>query len=315
MEEDRPMTDHKRASSKYSCEYPEEPSDKKSLKELSAREQEELHKLLQRAGFPLSAITTLTMLDGFLTCLVIGPQMIPAKEWQSTLCGARHPDLSEPDSRQLTTLIDRHHQHIRQGFNKSKPTFRLLFKDYTRAKNAKPVAGQLNTIYEWCTGFMRATEICQTRWKPLLNQKDCHSILYMIWLLGTIEGGKQMRSQAMQCYVDDGYDALEARHMVIRWLGLRGTQLKNVADLKKSLIHIYDYWKQGSLCEMRDGFPTISYEYRLKPARKQTNQSALNETAHYLSTSSVLGNPSNPNSTVKKFSLSRLRYIIKNWFR
>lgn len=309
------MTDQKRASSQYAWEYAEKSSDKKSLKELSAREQEELHQLLQRAGFPLSAITTLTMLDGFLTCLVIGPQKIPAKEWQSTLCGARHPDLSEPDFHQLTTLIDRHHQHIRQGFEKSKPTFRLLFKDYTRAKNAKPVARQLNTIYEWCTGFMRATEICPTRWELLLNQEDSHSILYMIWLLGTIEGCEQMRSQAMQCYMDDGYDELEARHMMIRWLGLRGTQLKNIADLKKSLIHIHDYWKQGSLCEMRDGFPTISYEYRLKPARKQTNKSALNETALYLYKSNAFRNPSDPNSRVKKFSVSRLLYIIKNWFR
>ncbi len=221
----------------------------KELVPLTAEEQDELDVLLQKAKLPTDAISDITTLDGFLTCLVIGPKRVMPDEWLCKLFDGQRPALTDIGTTRLLTLIERHHHSITLDFVRTKPNFRPLFIGFTRAKKAKPVGKQLRPIECWCDGFMVATDLRWGNWCKLLDTDDSFSLLYSPWILGTADGEEQKMQQALDYYLDEGYGYApeEAKLMVLRWLTLPGTHLRNVSSLKKSILHIHAYWQQGKL--------------------------------------------------------------------
>lgn len=229
---------------------------------LTPCEQDELDILLQTSHLPIDAIGDLTALDGFLTCLVIGPKPIQPSEWLYNLFDGQCPKLTESNTTRLLALIQRQHHSIALGFARPKVYYRPLFAGFTRAKKAKPVGGKLHSAQWWCSGFMRATGLRWREWGKLLDPGNTYSLLYMPWILGTTEGHEQQMQRALDYYLNEGYAPDDAQHMVARWLVLPGTHLRMVSDLKKCIMHIHAYWKQDKRIWMKFKTPTISPSYK-----------------------------------------------------
>ena len=245
------------------------------LHPLTPSEQDELDTLLKasKASDVLAnAISDITSLDGFLTCMVIGPQPTNQGEWLYYLFDGQLPKLTDIDTTRLLALIQRHHHSLTLDFAKTKPHYRPLFTNFTRAKNAKPVGKKLRDELYWCNGFMQATQLRWTQWHKLLDPHESYSLLYGPWLLGTAEGHDWQMKEVRNCYRDEGYDAEEVHHMALRWFTLPSTHVRTLADLKKSILHIHAYWKMSESVRQKMRKPLIGYAYKIGQVPFQTAQ-------------------------------------------
>ena len=209
---------------------------------LSAQELDELDRLLRSALPQQARLGNITALDGFLTCLTIGPHITP-EEWLGTLFPEVSP-LEQELTERLMNLIERRHQHLAADLTRTKPRFQPLFVGFTTAKTARPLGRHAGAIQTWCAGFMAGTDLRPRAWKKLLNINDAYSPLYMLWLLGTLEGHQKQWHDAVQCYRDEGYDAEQAEQMTLRWYGLPGMRRREVSDLKKSILQLQAHWRK-----------------------------------------------------------------------
>lgn len=99
----------------------------------------------------------ISMLHGFLTSLVIGPETVMPSEWLSEIWGESDDDEMIWDSMAETEyfigLIMSYFNSISEVFSKNPKLFEPLI--YSRRVGAKEIA----IIEEWCSGFMQAVDL------------------------------------------------------------------------------------------------------------------------------------------------------------
>lgn len=207
---------------------------------LDPKEQDELDALLH-AAMPGDGLDGVTALDGFLTCLVVGPDIAP-EEWLDFLFHGQPPFEDDARTARLLALIERRYRHIAFDFARPKPRYQPLFAGFSAAKTAPPLGRKVGSVYVWCIGFMAGTDLRSRAWDRLLDTRDSYSPLYMPWLLGTPEGSEKRRDDALEWYLDEGFNEEEAEQMVLRWYGLPGTKRNTVSSLKKAMMALYVHW-------------------------------------------------------------------------
>lgn len=138
---------------------------------LDEAELEELAALLARPGVGQGVVTELCALDGYLTCLLIGPESIMPGEWLNSL------DLpaSESDAefeRWLALLTRRMNMlaaQLHEGCD-----YRPIFETHPRFGQGSAA------VDAWCRGFMTATVVRDAAWEHLAGHSDALWWLYPI---------------------------------------------------------------------------------------------------------------------------------------
>ena len=183
---------------------------------LSDREIVELDEFLMSDATPEESMS-IVALDGFLTSLVIGPELVAPSVWFKTIWGGEDEPQFE-SSEQAQRVIGL----IMRRFN----TINLLFEEppeFAPILWEREVEGTTYRIADdWCWGFMAGVSLGSEAWQPLLTDTENRAMLRPIATLGTEDGWRLLEA-------DMDPDAAEQA-------ALNG--------LEPSVIAISRYWRQ-----------------------------------------------------------------------
>jgi uncharacterized protein len=141
---------------------------------LSKTELDELDRFLESDATPVDCMD-LSMLEGFLTALAIGPALVPLSEWVPQVWGEHDDDLmvfeSQKDAERIVGLLLRFYNGIAATFREKPEKFVPLLNQ--RDKDGKPeLSGQ-----DWCIGFMRGAALRSKDWEPLVEDDKHRDLL------------------------------------------------------------------------------------------------------------------------------------------
>lgn len=124
-------------------------------------------------------------LDGFLTALVSGPNVIVPSRWLPAMWGAAEPVWESPDHfHEIFGLIVRHQNSIVATLLHDPQAFEPMFSE-------REVEGKTCLIVgEWCHGYMRGVALDADAWSA--SDADIEELLRPIQLLGTEEGWRRI---------------------------------------------------------------------------------------------------------------------------
>jgi uncharacterized protein len=138
----------------------------------------------------------ISMLDGFLTALSIGPNNLPPSQWLPVVWGSSMAWQSQAQANRMTTLVLRHANDILLYLRGEPESFDPLL--YQREKDGRTIS----IIDEWCTGFVRGMALDEEGWRPLMEAEEGEDMLYPILLYGTETGWAEL----------EAHPELESRH-------------------------------------------------------------------------------------------------------
>ena len=136
----------------------------------------------------------ISALDGFLTCLAIGPETVMPSKWLPEIWGESSNDEMVWDSMEETEhiigLIMSFFNSIVQVFTKNPNSFEPLF--YTKKVGEQKII----IIDEWCYGFMQGVGLTFDSWKPIIDSDEERDLLSPLFLHGTEEGQNQLEGSS-----------------------------------------------------------------------------------------------------------------------
>jgi uncharacterized protein len=131
---------------------------------------------------PAAKVDSVSMLDGYLTAIIVGPRSISPDEWFFDLLGARG-NIGSAQGKTLKAIMA-----VVERFNAISQTLSITPQKYApifhRADNGTVFAGP------WCMGFLAAMQLRWSDWKVLRNlDRVEHGLLLQILLHCTDEFG------------------------------------------------------------------------------------------------------------------------------
>ena len=120
---------------------------------------------------PPPKVDGVSMLDGYLAVIIIGPRSIPPDEWFFDLLGAKG-NIATARGKGLAAIMA-----IAERFNAISETLSTAPAKYApifhRTDDGEVLAGP------WCMGFVAAMKLCWPAWAPLLDSKgiECGLLL------------------------------------------------------------------------------------------------------------------------------------------
>ncbi|RLJ65132.1 UPF0149 family protein [Sulfurisoma sediminicola] len=157
---------------------------------LGERELDELDALLRGDGLPDETMD-IAMLDGFLTALAVGPNLIEPQRWLPEVWGGGEPgataakELPQPAAR-ITALVLRHWNFLLAQFQAEPENFAPVL--YMADEDGGEVAG----VEEWCIGFVHGMNIDDAAWQAIFDAAEMAEFLDPILLQGTEAGWQEM---------------------------------------------------------------------------------------------------------------------------
>jgi len=128
----------------------------------------------------------ISMLDGFLTALAVGPNTLPPARWMPLVWGGDVVWSSPQQMERVTTLIFRHANDILFYLRDDPETFEPLL--YEREEEGRKVP----VIDEWCIGFVKGMALDEPGWQSLMDLEEGEEMLYPILLYGTEAGWDEL---------------------------------------------------------------------------------------------------------------------------
>ena len=129
-------------------------------------------------------------LDGFLTALAIGPELVPPSVWLPLVWGRDKDPVFESaaQAERIITLLMRRFNDICRMFGENATDFEPLL--YTREVDGETVwNGE-----DWCAGFMEAIDLSIDDWRSLFDDKPGCALLAPILKLGTEIGWEELEA-------------------------------------------------------------------------------------------------------------------------
>lgn len=121
----------------------------------------------------------LSELDGFLTGVAIGPELIMPSEWMPHVWGGGEPEFDSPEEMQsvLGTIMGRYNEILRH-LDEDPEAFAPI---YWEDEDGEVIAE------EWAAGFLEAVHLRPKAWDRLLRSRD-RPLIVPILLLATDPG-------------------------------------------------------------------------------------------------------------------------------
>lgn len=179
---------------------------------LSDDELVELAEFLASAATPATTMD-LSMLDGFLTALAVGPNTLPPSRWLPAIWGDEMVWDSSARAERILALILRHANSILFGLRANPPTFSPLLYEHERAGTRQAA------IEAWCVGFVRGMALDAAAWRPIEDDDKGSSWLFPILLFGTAAGARILQENPILAERQDDYAAQLGEYVIaiMRW--------------------------------------------------------------------------------------------------
>jgi len=160
-----------------------------------------------------------SMLDGFLTALAVGPNPLMPDRWLPTVYAETEQDkvkwASPAEAEYMLGLMLRHMNDIAWQLREAPG-------DYEPVLLEQEDAGETSLVIdEWCIGFMEGVHVDADAWAPLLESPEQKAYLLPIILYGT----------------ESGRDELESRPE------LRKRHAQLAESLPDCVLAIHEYWR------------------------------------------------------------------------
>lgn len=187
---------------------------------LSDEELDELDRFLMSDAVNEEALD-ISMLDGFLTALAVGPNNLPPSRWLPVVWGGPMTWESEAQAKRMMSLVFRHANDILFTLRSYPDEFEPLLYERDHHGETIPI------IDEWCAGFVMGIALDEAAWQPLLESEEGDDVLFPILLYGTEAGWEQLRdTPSLEERHDEFAAALGERVVAIMdwWLPARKAQ-------------------------------------------------------------------------------------------
>lgn len=127
-----------------------------------------LQEFLRSARAPATAMS-LFELDGFLTGVAIGPDLVMPSEWLPAIWGAEEPLFDDPEEMRtvLAEIMNRYNE-ILASLRQDPPEFAPIL---ATSPTGEPLASA------WAEGFFHAVRMRRQAWLPLLKHKEGRTLL------------------------------------------------------------------------------------------------------------------------------------------
>jgi uncharacterized protein len=118
----------------------------------------------------------LSDLDGFLTPIVVGPELVLPSEWLPVVWGHEEPEFeSHAQADAIISLIMSRYNEIVAGFNSDPERFEPIFYKLPTGETI---------VMDWAAGFLDAIELLRSAWEPLFSHRRAKLLLEPLVILG-----------------------------------------------------------------------------------------------------------------------------------
>lgn len=158
----------------------------KPLQPLSQNELTHLETFLASDITPEDCMSSLEMIDGYMTALVIGPEQVEQEEWISYLLNPekhrRDVFASIEEAEEITALLDRHIVAIANQFETAPEEFLPLYEMFSYSDDEERELA----VEEWALGFILGMELCHEAWQPMFADEEHAMLAGPVFVLGKI---------------------------------------------------------------------------------------------------------------------------------
>lgn len=178
----------------------------------------------------ITPFTTMSALDGFLTAVVSGPEMIPPNEWLTIVFGG---DMEAPkwqsdeQPQDIIALLLRLMNSIATILSETPDYFSPLFLAYMDEEDTNEDNGkEVIVVEEWCFGYMTGFMLRRDAWEG--HDDAIEDFIHPIFIFGTAEGEPVIEelSDADQKELKESLPYL-AVSIYNYWLEIRSEELKD----------------------------------------------------------------------------------------
>jgi uncharacterized protein len=159
----------------------------------------------------------LSDLDGFLTAIIIGPELIPPSEWLPVIWGGEEPKFKNNSEAQtiLGAIMGRYNEII-ANLDADPLIFSPVF--------LQGPEGHV-ILTDWAAGFLDAISLRTEAWNPLITHPEARSLIVPMFLIGAgdqldPELGEKPSADELNKLLEQGEDLVTACVLGIRgfWL-------------------------------------------------------------------------------------------------
>jgi uncharacterized protein len=153
---------------------------------LSDEELGKLESFLASESTPEDCLFSIEMLDGYMTALVVGPEVITQDVWIPFIWDQENDNKpsfsSEAEARTIEELLVRHMNSIARQFEEDPDEFFPMFEQFGYAdEEEKRVA-----VENWALGFTVGMELAHVSWRPFLEAEETAQFVLPMFLLAKI---------------------------------------------------------------------------------------------------------------------------------
>ncbi len=186
---------------------------------LSDEDFEKLESFLVSDSTPEDCLFSIEMIDGYMTALVVGPEVIPPDRWIAFIWDQETNNepcfSSEAEARTIRELLVRHMSSIARQFDEDPDEFFPVFEQFAYAdEEEKSIA-----VENWALGFTVGMELAHASWRPFLEDEETAQLVLPMFLLAKIT---------------DDFDELTEDDLVNLTL-----------LMPEFIIKIYDFWSEA----------------------------------------------------------------------
>lgn len=132
------------------------------------------------------SISSVEMLDGYLTALVIGPEVVLPSVWIPCIWDAENsPEsvfVSQEQADAVTGLLIRYMNTIARQFHENPEAFQPVFE-----KTAYAEKGDLeDAVDDWSLGFLIGMELANEAWQPIFHDDDTFLLVLPMFILSGV---------------------------------------------------------------------------------------------------------------------------------
>ena len=157
-----------------------------SMQPLSLEELSTLEQFLVSEQTPPDALSSLEMLDGYMTAAAVGPQVFEVDDWYASIWDQEKklkPEFtSAEEADMIGELMVRHNNSITQRLSDEPDEF-LPFFDRVgyESDEVRKLA-----VEEWAMGFIIGMELAYDAWKPLFDNEEAAVLSMSIFMLSKV---------------------------------------------------------------------------------------------------------------------------------
>ncbi|NTV92761.1 MAG: YecA family protein, partial [Chlorobiaceae bacterium] len=165
------------------------------LTPLSIEEFDELESFLVSESTPENCFSSIEMLDGYMTALVVGPEMPSVDVWMSNIWDQETSSepvfSSETEERMIKEYLVRHMNTIALQFQADPDEYLPIHEKFSYPDEQQTEVA----VEEWAIGFTMGMELEYEVWEPFFVDEETSALILPMFILGKISDDYDVLSE------------------------------------------------------------------------------------------------------------------------